>query len=80
MLISHIGKSVQYASGLGSGHAAFTSLYLPYAAGGSPATRVPRSAAWRASARPGGLAPSAWGKRRPRCRELLLRAPLEQCA
>ncbi|MBI3300925.1 MAG: hypothetical protein HYZ72_02445 [Deltaproteobacteria bacterium] len=34
--------------------AALASLCPPYAATGSPATRVPRRAAWRASARPGG--------------------------
>ena len=60
-------------------------------AGGSPATRFPRRAACRARARHcccpaasapchSGLSPSAWGKQRPRRRELPLQAPPERCA
>jgi hypothetical protein len=71
--------------------AALASLEPPYAAAGSPATRFPRRAAWRASlrhgggpaaaaSRCGGLSPRAWGKRRPRRRERLLRAPLARFA
>jgi len=57
----------------------------PYAAGSSTATRFPNApppapACAPAAPRHGGLAPRAWGKRPPRRRELLLRAPLEQFA
>ena len=71
-------------------HASWTSLHPPQAAAGRPATRFPRSAAWRASARPCGgpataasrsrLSPNAWGKRRPRRGKPLLPALLERCA